>query len=189
MSASDFEDRSIATAEFLKRGLGAQLTRNAETLIRISYDSNTSSSQRLVLENAFGNIAERALWLTFGNWMGYFSPVQVASEAETTFLREHHEAVRDTSLPEHFQEICQRLASEDAPDDTFFRRTFSFFPLRRPMIEWFPVFQAALVASEMLSSGPITSFFQFLQEGDVEIFSEHFPDADGVMNALHDDDG
>ena len=109
MSASDFEDRSIATAEFLKRGLGAQLTRNAETLMGISSNSITSGRQRVVLENAFGNIAERALWVTFGNWMGYFNPVQVASEAEITFLREHHEAVQEhrEGVIEHRENVLQ----------------------------------------------------------------------------------
>jgi hypothetical protein len=186
MAVSDFDARVSATKEFLQFGLGASLTHSAAILMAAASDEELDARERQsVAVYAAKTVMERVAWLAFGNWIGYFENADVASDEERAFFKEYREFIPTEILPEGLREIRNYLAEQEALTDLVFLRHFTAgFSFKRSMIEWYPCFQAAMTVSEMLSDGPITSFFNFLQIGDADIFKEHEPDPDQVMSAL-----
>jgi hypothetical protein len=188
MSVSDFDFREVATSEFMNRGLGAKLTDNSQVLIRGLSEGAFSDADRWAISFACGSIIERVLWQAYGMWLGYFAPVPPVTEFEKEFLGEHAELLKELEMPPQFQELCLRLGHLDsAKDESFYRETLPFIPLGRQMPEWFPAFQALLITSEMLNEPAITSFFLFLQRGDVEQFNKQTLDPNAVFSHLQDD--
>jgi hypothetical protein len=189
MSVSDFKLREVATSEFMNRGLGAKLTDNSQILIQGLSQGDFSGTEPSAISFACGSIIERVFWQAYGSWIGYFNAVPPVTEFEKEFLGEHAELLKELEMPPQFQEICLRLGHLDsATEERFYRETFPFIPLRLPMPEWFPAFQASLITSELLNDPPITTFFLFLQQGDVKLFNEHTPDPEAVFSHLQGDD-
>lgn len=189
MSVSNFDFREVATSEFLNRGLGAKLTGYSQTLIRGLSEGAFPDSDRWAISFACGSIIERVFWQACGIWIGYFNAVPPVTESEKEFLGEHAELLKELEMPPQFQELCLRLGYLDsATEEHFYREALQFIPLRRQMPEWFPAFQASLITSELLNEPAITSFFLFLQEGDVGQFNEQTPDPNAVFSHLQDND-
>lgn len=188
MSVSDFDSRRLATTEFLTEGLGGKLTRSADLLLRASAEDSLGDWKRSVITYACGNVLERVLWVGHGRWMGYFADVAPISADERGLLQEYAPLLSDAKLPTDVQNLRNLLMNPDTPlDGSFFRQYFSGFPLRHPVPEWYPVFQAVLIASEYLTENSITSFFLFLRDGNIEKFQERAISPDKVLNALRDD--
>jgi hypothetical protein len=189
MNASDFDFREAATSEFMNHGLGAKLTDNSQAIIRGLSEGAFPEASQWAISSACGSIIERVFWQASGIWMGYFNPVPPVSESEKEFLGEHAELLKELEMPPHFQELSLRLGYLDsATDVSFYGETLPFFPLSRQMPEWFPVFQASLITSELLNEPAITPFFLFLQQGDLERFKKHTPDPNAVFSHLRDND-
>jgi hypothetical protein len=188
MSVSDFDSRRLATTEFLTEGLGGKLTRSADLLLRASAEDSFGDWKKSAITYACGNIVERVLWVGHGRWMGYFEDVAPISADERGLLQEYAPLLSDAKLPADVQNIRKLLMNPDALlDGSFFRRYFPDFPLHYPVPEWYPVFQAVLIASEYLTESPITSFFLFLRDGNIEKFQERGLSPDAVLKALEDD--
>lgn len=172
--------------KFLQSGLGASLTHSAANLMAAAVDDELDESERKsVALFASKTLIERVGWLALGNWIGYFADAKIASDEERSFFKEYRELVPTESLPLGLREVRNNLAEQDSITDSFFLRHFNAgFVLKRPMVEWYSTFEAALTLSEMLSEGPINAFFNFLQIGDAGIFKEHEADPDQVMSAL-----
>jgi len=189
MNASDFDFREAATSEFINRGVGAKLTENSQALIRGLSEGDFSSANQWAISFACGSIIERVLLQSYGIGMGYFETVPPVTASEGEFLAEHSDLLKELDMPPQFQELCLRLGSPDsATDDRFYSETLPFIPLSREMPEWFPVFQASLITSELLTDPAITSFFLFLQRGDVRQFNQQMPDRNAVFSHLQNDD-
>jgi hypothetical protein len=187
MNVSDFDSRRRATAEFLTEGLGGKLTRSAEMLMRASVEDTLGDWKQSAITYACGNIIERVFWVGQGRWMGYFDDVAPISGDEQDLLQEYAPLLNDAKLPTDFQNVRSLLMNRDSVlDESFFSRYFSGIPLRRPVLEWYPVFQASLIVSEYLTESPITAFFLFLRDGNAEKFQEHVPSPNAVMNALQE---
>jgi hypothetical protein len=188
MSVSDFDSRRLATSEFLTEGLGGKLTRSAELLLRASAEDSFGDWKNSAITYACGNIVERVLWIGYGRWMGYFEDVAPISADERGLLREYAPLLSDANLPADVQNIQSFLINPDTLlNGSFFRQYFPGPPLDHPVPEWYPVFQAVLIASEYLTQNPITSFFLFLRDGNIEKFQERALSPDAVLNALRDD--
>ena len=188
MSVGDFDSRRLATTEFLTEGLGGKLTRSVDLLLRASAEDSFGDWGQLAITYACGSIVERVFWVGRGRWMGYFEDVAPISDDERGLLQEYAPLLSDAKLPPDFQNVRSLLMSPDTLlDGSFFHKYFSGFPLRRPVPEWYPVFRAALIASEYLTENPITSFFMFLRDGNIEKFQERALSPDAVLNALQDD--
>ena len=143
------------------------------------------SERKSIALFASKTLIERVGWLALGNWIGYFADAEIASDEERSFFKEYRELVPADSLPVGLREVRNNLSEQDSSTDSFFLKHFNAgFMLKRPMVEWYSIFEAALTVSEMLSDGPINSFFNFLQIGDAGIFKEHEADPDQVMSAL-----
>jgi hypothetical protein len=185
MSVNKFDSRVANTAEFMTGGLGGKLTRSAKLLLSASVEHAFGQWKQSAITYACGNIIERALWVGCGRWMGFFEDWPPISSDEQSLLREYAPQLNDARFPADFQRTRDLLViSGDHPNLS--RYLFIERPLRRPARDWFPVFQAALIVSEMLTEGPITAFFLFLIDGNVENFQEQAPSPDKVMTALQD---
>ncbi len=184
MNASEFDERRIATSEFLDHGLGATLTANAQLLMR-GMELSPSDEDRWLATFACAYIIERVLWQAIGIWMGYFTPIAPVNEEERAFLRDHVGHSAEFGLPESFQELGLRIGHlETGTDTSFYRETFRFIPLGRSVPEWFPVFQATLISAELLSGSAMTSFFLFLHRGDPGSFEKTNLDRDAILSYL-----
>jgi hypothetical protein len=188
MSVNDPHRREIATSEFLTRALGAKLTENARALMEGLGNGDFAGANGPAIAFASGSIAERVLWQAAGAQIGYFDSVAPVSESEKEFLAEHLGSLEELGLPDWIEEVCTRLVHSDSATDIRFYESFLRLPLTRLMPEWFPVFQAALVASEPLNYGPITSFFLFLDRGSLDEFKKQTPDPNAVFSHLRDED-
>ena len=189
MNASDFDARQEATSRFLDEGLGMRLTQNSQILMSAVSQDFLGELQGLAIKFACGNIAERVLWLAYGVWIGYFNPVPPVSEFEKGFLKEYSGRLSYIGMPTEIEQLCENLGRLDLPTSTFFyRETFPFFPLTRPMPEWFPVFQAILIIQELLNEPAITPLFLFLQQGNLQAFKNRVPNPDGVFSRLLEQD-
>lgn len=189
MNVSDFDFREGATSEFMNHGLGAKLTDNSQALMRGLSEGAFPEADRWAISFACGSIIERVLWQASGIWMGYFNPVPPVTESEKEFLGEYVGLLKELEMPAQFEQLCYRLGHLDsATDVSFYREIPPFISLGRQMPEWFPAFQASLITSELLNEPAITSFFLFLQQGDVKQFNEQTPDPNAVFSHLQDND-
>ncbi len=101
--------------------------------------------QGLGIKFVCGNIAERALWLAYGVWIGYFNPAPPISETEQRFVPDYSSRLSSVGMPTEMEQLCVKLAHVDLTvSASFYAEDFPFIPLARPMPEWFPVFQAVL---------------------------------------------
>lgn len=188
MSARDL-DRRQATTEFLDFGLGSRLTQTARFLLSTDVGGFQSESQRqLAVVYACGNIIERILWAGLGAWMGYFEDLPAVSDEESATLQEYAAILVEMEILQNFWDFDNAVMnsglSSKSVAQRFIWENLGLFPLKQKMVEWFPKFQAALIASEMLTDESITSFFLFLRAGNVQQFQEHQLSADEVLNQL-----
>jgi hypothetical protein len=189
MNVNDFDFREAATSEFMNHGLGAKLRDNSQVIMRGLSEGAFPDADRWAINFACGSIIERVLWQSFGIWMGYFNAVPPVTESEKEFLGEYVGLLKELEMPPRLLDLCYRLGHLDSPTDvSFYRETLPFITLGRQMPEWFPAFQASLITYELLTEPAITSFFLFLQQGDVEQFKKHAPDPTAVFSHLQDND-
>jgi hypothetical protein len=184
MNVSDSSRRELVTSEFLNHGLGAKLTQNSQALIRgLSQRAFPPPADQSAILFACASIIERVLWLAYGIRMGYFDPVPPVTHSEQQFLGEHVSLLEELGSPD-FHDFSYRLGYLDSATSTDFFRDNSPIVPGGEMPEWLPVFQAILIASELLNEPAIAPFFLFLRQGDVDQFQEFKHDPDTVYSFL-----
>jgi hypothetical protein len=188
MPANDVLFRTHATNHFLTHGLGGKLSHDASIIIE-SHALESSAPGQRELFVACGSMLERIFWVGLGHWLGYFQPeIQPLSTTEKAFLVSHAEQLRQYPWPSDFLQVFELLVNPETNSGTrFFSEQIVGSALDQGSKELWPAFQAAHIISESLTEGPIRSFFDFLQNSDLEEFSRQKPSPQAVFNSLQND--